>query len=215
MEMMLVRRLWGFGLILLASIVAGCSPPELIQGVNDRTSSAEEVTAAQENGEPSIPSENPAPRQQVPSSTGSNSGAGTQDPTPTGGSGSGNSYTLHTDGNRLVNAAGKEVRLRGVNIASFEWTPTGEHVLQSIDVAFADWKVNSIRLPIGYKYWLGSNGVDTATFQDRIDAVIKEIAGYGGYVILDNHSYKLPDGDQYTFWTQVAKKYANHPNLLF
>ena len=50
---------------------------------------------------------------------------------------------LKVSGTKILDAGGKEVKLRGVNAASLEWTSDGEgHILDTIRVAIRDWKVN-------------------------------------------------------------------------
>lgn len=129
------------------------------------------------------------------------------------------SFTLHIEGIKLKNALGQEVRLRGVNVASFEWSPYGDQVLTSIDTLFNNWKVNCVRLPLSYEYWLGIPrkwaGDGPTAYQKRIDDVVKKVTAKKGYIILDNHSYMLPNDDQFRFWTSLAAKYKNHPNVIF
>ena len=62
---------------------------------------------------------------------------------------------LHTVGNKVVNAKGKIVRLQGVNVPSLDWDPAGEHVLESIDVAFTQWNANIVRIPLTQDIWFG------------------------------------------------------------
>ena len=129
------------------------------------------------------------------------------------------SFELHVEGIKLVNASGKEVKLRGANIASFEWSPFGEQVLTSVDTLIDNWKANCVRLPISHEYWLGMPkawaGDGPVAYQNRIDAVVKRVTEKKCYIILDNHSYMLPNDDQFRFWKSIAAKYKNHPNVLF
>jgi hypothetical protein len=62
---------------------------------------------------------------------------------------------LHVFGNHLVDKYGKFVRLQGANIPSLEWSSTGEHVSQSIDVAINDWHATIIRIPLSLDRWFG------------------------------------------------------------
>jgi hypothetical protein len=61
---------------------------------------------------------------------GATGAAGPVEPTATMGT-----PVLKVEGNRLKTLQGATVRLQGVNIASLEWTSTGEHVIESLSVA--------------------------------------------------------------------------------
>src|SRR4051812_18214049 len=56
---------------------------------------------------------------------------------------------LKVTGTRILNLRDQPVRLCGVNAASLEWTSDGDgRILQTINVAIHDWRVNLIRLPL-------------------------------------------------------------------
>jgi hypothetical protein len=49
----------------------------------------------------------------------------------------------------------------------------------------------------------------------RIDSIVNKVSAKGGYIILDNHTYILPNDAQFVFMKELATKYKNHPNVLF
>lgn len=121
--------------------------------------------------------------------------------------------TLHTEGNLLVKANGEAIRLIGLNIPYLGWDATNvSQVREVLDIALNEWGSNAIRLPLKPEFWLG----DTHdSYKAIVDEVIDRVAAEGKYVILDNHSFYLPDDDDLAFWKSVAETYKDHPNVLF
>lgn len=124
-------------------------------------------------------------------------------------------YTLHTDGNQLVNSAGEVVRLLGVAIPYLSWGHeewTFEAVDKALDTALSDWNINVIRLAVNPEFWLDSSA---AGYKSCVDGVIKKVAAAGKYIILDNHSFHLPGQESEAFWKDAAVRYKDHPHVLF
>ncbi len=81
---------------------------------------------------------------------------------------------VRVDGNRLVNAEGKVVQLRGVNVGSFgpyaiqgwSWDPSRPHSYDNWGQQHPDWAamlrwgVNAVRLPLNEASWLGLTTYD-------------------------------------------------------
>ena len=98
---------------------------------------------------------------------------------------------LRVQGTKILDAAGKEVRLRGVNAASLEWTSDGEgHILETVRAAIRDWNVNCIRLPLSQDRWFGKapeqNGA-AGPYRELVRQAVGLCASNGCYVILDLH----------------------------
>src|ERR1051325_4101542 len=73
---------------------------------------------------------------------------------------------LRVEGNHIVDAAGQEVRLRGVNRSGSEYRCV-EHksifdgpVDDAAILAMVNWHINSVRIPLNEDCWLGINGVN-------------------------------------------------------
>lgn len=125
---------------------------------------------------------------------------------------------LRVAGNRITDAAGREVWLQGVNVPSLEWKPEGDHVLSSVAVAIDQWKSNVIRLPLKEKYWFGKDPAQDdggKAYRALVDQAIVLAANRGAYVILDNHNYRAIREEHLVFWKDVADRYGNHPAVLF
>lgn len=126
---------------------------------------------------------------------------------------------LHVAGNRLLNAAGKEVWLQGLCVDSLEWSAGGEKIAQSIPVAIDDWKANVIRLPVRDDFWFGrgpgqrkDGGIG---YRKVVDGVIEAASARGAYVALDLHRFGAPLPEHVAFWKDAATRYKNHPAVLF
>ncbi len=137
---------------------------------------------------------------------------------------------LHVSGNRIVDPQGRPVRLRGVNIASLEWTDTGENVLRSVGVAIDSWGSNLVRIPLSQDRWFGrapSQSDGGEAYRKIVDGVVEAAAQRGAYVILDLHwsnagewgknigQHNMPDAASLQFWRDAARRYANNPAVLF
>ncbi|HIZ19415.1 MAG TPA: cellulase family glycosylhydrolase [Firmicutes bacterium] len=121
--------------------------------------------------------------------------------------------TLHTEGNQLVMANGEAVRLVGMNIPYLSWDASNaDQVFAALEIALDDWQSNCIRLPVVPEFWLGSTH---DSYKAIVDEVIERVSAEGKYVILDNHSFYLPDDDDLAFWESAAEAYKDHPNVLF
>src|SRR5262245_21908091 len=145
------------------------------------------------------------------------------------------SVPLHVAGNRLVDPANNPVVLRGVNIASLEWRPDGDNVMQAVNIALQDWHANLLRLPVNQDFWFGHNqfwtgdesGDGGAAYRDLVDQVIASARASNAYVMLDLHwsdmgvwgagngQHFLPDDNGTVFWLDAAPRYANDPAVLF
>jgi hypothetical protein len=137
---------------------------------------------------------------------------------------------LHVEGNRLVANHGRAVWLQGLNVPSLEWSPCGEQVLKSIQVGIADWHANVIRLPLSQDRWFGKaphQDDQGQAYRKLVDEVVAYCSSHQAYVVIDLHwsdagvwgksmrQHNMPDTNSATFWQDAAKRYANHPAVLF
>jgi endoglucanase len=142
--------------------------------------------------------------------------------------------------NKLVTAAdGKPVLLRGVSVASLEFTNLGDHLTPALDTALNQWKANVIRLPVAQDRWFGRAAgkpwepavTDGGTnYRSIVDTVVDTAAKQRAYVLLDLHwsgaglradqggrpaQYRMADQLSLPFWKDVATRYKDQPNVIF
>lgn len=125
---------------------------------------------------------------------------------------------LRVVGNQLKTADGKVVWLQGVAIPSLEWSAGGEHILESIEVAARDWKVNCVRLPIREHFWIGKGPYQNdggMKYRQLVDDAVNSCAGKGVYIVLDLHGYRAPEQKHVDFWRELSTRYKNHPAVMF
>ena len=141
---------------------------------------------------------------------------------------------LSVSGRHIVNRRGETVVLGGVNIASLEWLPGGEHIRASFRAAVEDWRAKIIRLPVRSSFWFGFEtkaalpvGFSEAAAlppaqRQRADAyrtLVDELIAYanerGVYVLIDLHEFKAPTAEHLAFWRDCARRYANRPGVLY
>ena len=140
--------------------------------------------------------------------------------------------------NRLVDAAGHPLQLRGVNRSGLEyaciqgWGFFDGPADDASVAAIAAWGANAVRVPLNEDCWLGIN-TPTATFSgDAYRTTVKEYVDrlhrHGMAAILDLHwaqlgdaaatgtPGRLPDaGHAPAFWTSVASAFAGDKSVLF
>ena len=146
-------------------------------------------------------------------------------PTPTTGA------WLQTSGNKIVNSAGQQVLLKGVNIADPEaldvktWERPGVSARSVASLAADQYNAKVIRLPIlpgdpAYptEGFFGTvNGGDTY-YQNHILPLVTELTSKGIYVIIDLHyvsDYSSLYSKVESFWKYMAPKFANNPYVMY
>ena len=125
---------------------------------------------------------------------------------------------LHVDGNRILDADGKEMWLQGVAVPSLEWTNAGEAVIPSIAAAIGTWKANIIRLPVSGKRWFGKDPAQTdggAAYRAVVADAVTAASSRGAWIIIDLHHYRAPTDADVEFWKDAAAAYKDNPAVLF
>jgi hypothetical protein len=143
---------------------------------------------------------------------------------------------IHADGNHLVDAAGKPVRLRGFNVSGAEYsciegdgffdTPDGkapgDAVLKAMRRRWSG--ANAIRLPLNEQCWLGLPAAPAQFagegYRKAVRDFVRRLNANGFAVILDLHrsapadgvsreQEQMPDRDHsLAFWTSVAATFS-------
>jgi hypothetical protein len=124
---------------------------------------------------------------------------------------------LHINGNRLVNARGEEILLRGANIPSLEWQVTPDHIDKQYNFAVHRWKSNVIRLPMNSKFWLDT-GEKGTNYRKTIIDIVRTAAGDGVYLLTDLHvgfAKGMPGFEDIEYQQDLVAHFRDHPNVLF
>ncbi|GHT10798.1 hypothetical protein AGMMS4956_02860 [Bacteroidia bacterium] len=120
---------------------------------------------------------------------------------------------LSVQGTQLVDKNGKPVVLRGVSFGWHNWwynfyNPTAVHTLVH------DWNATLLRAAIGVQpegAYLYNPELAIRCATTVVDAAIKE----GVYVIIDWHSHDIVLEQAKEFFTLMATKYKNSPNVIY
>jgi len=129
---------------------------------------------------------------------------------------------LRVCGNRICNAAGTPVQLKGM---SWFWSNTGwgaERFYNRTAVASVKgWGATVVRAALGvhggggYASGDSLNPADPAGNMARVRALVDAAIAEGVYVIVDWHSHELLQSQAQSFFQQLATAYASSPNLIW
>ncbi|MCP5543525.1 MAG: cellulase family glycosylhydrolase [Akkermansiaceae bacterium] len=125
---------------------------------------------------------------------------------------------LRVNGNRLIDPAGQEVWLQGLNAGGLETLPHDPQPVRSTVVGIDEWKANAVRLPVKEEFWFGRSPQQNdggASYRDLVDRCVMIAANRGAYLILDLHRFRAPRAEHAEFWKDAAGRYKNHPAVLF
>ena len=153
---------------------------------------------------------------------------------------------LRVSGNKLVDAAGTTRRLLGVNRSGGEFMcvqgrgifdgPVDDASVQAI----ADWKANTVRIPLNEECWLGLSNINPAyagaNYINAVKDLVSKVKAHGMTPVVELHwtygqytgnsagctdvhatcQKPMPDM-QYTpsFWTSVANTFKADPTVVF
>ncbi|HET7016766.1 MAG TPA: cellulase family glycosylhydrolase [Streptosporangiaceae bacterium] len=159
-------------------------------------------------------------------------------------SGGGPAAQLHVSGNKLLNASGQQVILRGINRSGGEYACVngtgifdGEMDQAAIN-AMKSWGVNAVRMPLNEACWNGESYVNSqfsgANYQNAIKSEVSLMNASGLDVILDLHwtdgtataancssaqavcQKPMPDAAQaIPFWSSVATAFKGNDAVIF
>jgi len=130
---------------------------------------------------------------------------------------------LGTSGNRIVDAAGDPVQLRGVSVLAPRHNAECPEcdprpIADVIDMTVSDgWQSDVVRLPV--TIW-GSLSVEE-NVERYVDPYVQQAVDLGIYIIVDLHhvadygSTGVPRSAVSEFWDYVAPLYADVPNVIY
>ncbi|MBN9622721.1 MAG: cellulase family glycosylhydrolase, partial [Actinobacteria bacterium] len=144
---------------------------------------------------------------------------------------------IGVQGNRLVDQAGKPVRLLGVNRSGTEYAcRQGTGIFQGPSdaasiAAIKSWDANAVRIPLNESCWLGIDGVPArfsgAAYREAIVGFVGRLTEAGLYSILDlqfaapgaegaESIIPMPDADHApAFWKSVATTFGDDRAIVF
>jgi len=144
---------------------------------------------------------------------------------------------IHVSGNRLVDDAGRTVRLLGVNRSGAEyacvqgWGLFDGPVDAASIAAMRSWGIDAVRVPLNEDCWLGINGVKPqyagTAYRAAIEGLVARMNAAKLTVVLDLHwnapdtqpatgQQQMPDADHSpAFWRSVARAFRANRNVIF
>lgn len=142
---------------------------------------------------------------------------------------------LTIQGNRIVDAQGKTVVLRGIHRAYLDdpHATGGEVSLQELELAThgrpGSWHASVLRIPMGSAQWTGECPLlysASKAYRANIDTLVQRVTKRGVVALLDLHvstagctsidRHAMPDAPiTQHFWSSVAAHYAHNPLVAF
>jgi len=121
--------------------------------------------------------------------------------------------SLQVIGTQLSNEKGNPLELHGASLGWHNLWPRFYNE-KAVNWLAKDWKCNVIRAAMGVGLddsYLENPDFALECMTNVIDGAIKN----GIYVLIDFHSHKLHTAEAKTFFTSMAKKYKNNPNVIY
>lgn len=125
---------------------------------------------------------------------------------------------LRTEGNRVLDEAGREVSLAGVSFfwSTTDWPQKAFYNKATVDYFATDWNASLVRAAIA----ADRNGgyiSDPEGNLARAHAIVDAAIENGLYVIVDWHSHHAEDNPDAAveFFTHFAEKYGETPNIIY
>ena len=121
---------------------------------------------------------------------------------------------LHVNGTQLVDQNNNPIVLRGL---SFGWHSLWPRFYneKAVDWLKKDFNCNVVRAAMGVELGNLSYVKDPKFSKEKIEAVIKGAIKSDIYVIIDWHSHNINLEEAKVFFTEISKKYAKYPNIIY
>ena len=120
---------------------------------------------------------------------------------------------LKLTGTKLTDQKGNPVALHGVSFGWHNWWPRF-YTAGTVEWLYKDWHCNVVRAAMGVepdKGYIKDPEGSVKNINTVIDAAIRS----GIYVIIDWHSHNINLAEAKTFFTEMAKAYGRHPNVIY
>jgi endoglucanase len=119
---------------------------------------------------------------------------------------------LNVKTNRIVGETGQAAMLRGMSLFWSQWQPD-YFAAETLRWLKVDWRISVIRVPLGVhdQGYLENPAAEMA----KIERVIEAAIALGIYVVVDWHAHHPEPGPAGRFFSQIARRYGKHPNLIY
>lgn len=121
---------------------------------------------------------------------------------------------LHVKGTKLLDKNGEPVQLRGVSMGWHNMWPRF-YTKSTVNELARDWGADMVRCSIGVSHLDNSLEHDPKLAYACVDSIVQGAIENGIYVLVDFHSHPNNLELAKEFFTNVAKKYGDKPNLLY
>jgi endoglucanase len=120
---------------------------------------------------------------------------------------------LRVEGNRVVDAAGQPVQLRGMSLFWSQWSQY--YVASAVDQLRDDWNATVVRAALGVEN--GGYLESPADNEAKVITIVERAIARDMYVIIDWHDHHAHDHQSVAvdFFTRMATRYGSSPNVLF
>ncbi len=119
---------------------------------------------------------------------------------------------LYTNGNYIVDEHGAPIQLKGMSLFWSQWSGKFWNADVVHNLA-QDWGCTVIRAAMGIEN--GGYLTNPATEKHKVITVVEAAIKEGIYVIIDWHAHDIHTNEAVTFFTEMAQKYKNVPNVIF
>ena len=120
---------------------------------------------------------------------------------------------LSVKGAKLLDASLKPVVLRGQSFGWDNWWPQYYNA-NVVRWLWEDWCVDVVRAAMGIEPE-GAYLSNQQASKQRIEAVVDAAIATGVYVIIDWHSHNINQPEAVAFFSEMAKKYGDKPNVIY
>jgi aryl-phospho-beta-D-glucosidase BglC (GH1 family) len=120
---------------------------------------------------------------------------------------------LSVKGAQLLDAGGKPAVLHGQAFGWDNWWPQYYNA-NVVRWLWEDWCADVVRLAMGIEPD-GAYLSNPAASKQRIEAAIEGAIQAGVYVIVDWHAHKLHQAEAVAFFSELAAKYGDQPNVIY
>lgn len=124
---------------------------------------------------------------------------------------------LQVVGNRLRNAAGQPVQLKGVSSMWLNWEDDGyAESRAALEWMRDNWRVSVIRAAMGIEP-AGAYLSNPVVAKAQVRKIVENAIAAGVYVIIDWHDHEAlkHQADAEAFFAEMAAEYADVPNVLY